>query len=379
MIKRETIGIGMIGHAFMGKAHTIGFRDAAVIGLPDLPRPRLIALCGRDATKTNLAGARLGWERVTQDWRDIVSDPEIELVDNVGPNLLHVEPMIAAARAGKHLLCEKPLAPTAATAHDMWKAAEEAGVRHMCGFNYRFFPALQLARRMIQGGELGTIHHYRSNFLLSSSLDGVRVRSWRDDKGQAGSGSLGDLGSHHIDLARFLLDANPARATGVTRLVVTSGEVGEIETDDAFAAILEFDNGALGVLEASRIAGGHLVTSRIEVDGSYGSLQFSLRCLNELRVAGKDRIFRTITALREGDPYQENWFPAGHPLGWAGSFAHEAMHILGAVAGLHPVPPIGATFRDGYFCAEIVDAVLRSALERTGVDIVYKDVAGRPA
>lgn len=373
-----TVKVGMIGHAFMGKAHTLSFRDAGIVAPPNFPRARLVALCGRDAEKTEQARRQLGWERATQDWRAMVTADDIDLVDNVGPNLVHVEPMIAAARAGKHLLCEKPLAPTADGAHLMWSAAHHAGVVHICAFNYRFFPALQLARRMIAAGELGTIHHYRSNFLLSSSLGRTRVRSWRDDREQAGSGALGDLGSHHIDLARFLLDADPTSVVGVTRLAVADGEGGRIETEDAVAAILEFDNGAVGVLEASRIAGGHLITSRIEVDGSRGSIQFSLGALNELRVAGKDRVFRSVSVLREGDPYQEYWFPAGHPLGWRDSFVHQALHALGAIAGTHPVEPVGATFADGYKCAEVVDALLASAREHRTVDIRYRAVDAAP-
>jgi predicted dehydrogenase len=245
----------------------------------------------------------------------------------------------------------------------------------MCAFNYRFFPALQLARQVIQSGELGGIHHYRSNFLLSSSLGERRVKSWRDEKSSAGSGALGDLGSHHIDVSRFLLGAEPLRATGVTKLAVSSSTDGaDIETDDLFAAILEYGNGAIGVLEASRVAGGHLVTSRIEVDGAKGSLQFSMQNLNELRIAGRDQEFRNVSAVRTDAPYQDNWFPAGHPLGWVDSFSHEAMHILGAIGGLHDVAPIGATFRDGYYCAEIVDTILLSSRERRAVDIRYRDL-----
>jgi predicted dehydrogenase len=371
------IGIGMIGHAFMGKAHSIGYRTVPVIAPHNVPRPRLIAICGRDPAKTEDARERYGWERAEQDWRRIVLDPEIDLIDNVGPNATHVEPMIAAAKAGKHIYCEKPLAPDATQSFEMWKAAEAARVKHMCAFNYRFFPALQLARQMIHSGELGRIHHYRSNFLLSSALDETRAKTWRDEKSAAGSGALGDLGSHHIDLSRYLLASNPIRASGLTRIAVFSSTDGvNIETDDLFAAILEYENGAIGTLEASRVAGGHRVTSRIEVDGSKGSLQFSMQNLNELRVAGQDREFRIVSAVREGAPYQGEWFPAGHPLGWVDSFTHEAMHILGAIGGLHDVAPTGATFKDGYYCAEIVDAILLANRERRAIDIHYRDLNG---
>lgn len=368
-----TIGVGMIGSGFMGKTHSIGYRDVGVTAPAAVPRPRLVAIHGRDPARLEDARSRYGWERAVTDWREIIADPSIMLVDNVGPNDLHVEPTIAAARAGKHVYSEKPLGPTADSALAMWQAAEAAGVRHMCAFNYRFFPALQLARTLIASGELGRIHHFRSNFLLGSALGEGRRRGWRDERTSAGAGALGDLGSHHIDIARFLLGEDPVRATGVTRVAVPVDAAGQaIETDDLFAAILEFAGGAIGVLEASRVAGGHLVTSRIEVDGTKGSLRFSMQALNELQVAGPDRAFRTIPAIREGDPYQANWFPAGHPLGWVDSFAHEAIHILGAIGGLHAVDPIGATFRDGYHCAEVVEAILASSRQGRRVDIRYR-------
>ena len=372
MPKEKTIGVGLVGYAFMGKSHSLGYRDLSAIAPANVPRPRLIAICGRDASRVEEARQRFGWERATTDWQTIIDDPEITLVDNSGPNHLHVEPTIAAARAGKHLYSEKPLGPTAVESLKMWREAETAGVKHMCAFNYRFFPALQLARQLIQSGELGTIYHYRSNFLVSSALDEGRERGWRDVAQTAGAGALGDLGSHHIDVARFLLGSDPVRVSGLSRVVVAQDSAGApVDTDDLFAAILEFGNGAVGVLEASRVAGGHLVTSRIEVDGSKGSLQFSMQNLNELRVSGSDGAFRTIPVIRRNDPYQDNWFPPGHPLGWVDTFSHEAMHILGAVAGLHEVAPIGATFKDGYYCAEIVDAILRSSKTRSAVDIQY--------
>ncbi len=375
MPAQTTIGIGMIGHAFMGKAHSMGYLTAAVIAGSMVSRPSLVAICGRDAAKTETARERYGWKRAEQDWRRLIADPAIQLIDNVGPNLTHVEPTIAAAKAGKHVYCEKPLAPTAPLAFDMWQAAESAHVKHMCAFNYRFFPALQIARDMIRAGELGTIHHYRSNFLLSSSLGERRVKSWRDDASAAGSGALGDLGSHHIDISRFLLGSDPQRASAVTRIAVPSSTDGaSIETDDFFSSILEYENGAVGTLEASRVAGGHLVTSRIEVDGSKGSVQFSMQNLNELRVAKADREFRSVSAVAETAPYRDLWFPAGHPIGWVDSFAHEAVHILEAIDGLHDVAPLGATFKDGYFCAEIADTILQASRERRATDIRYRKI-----
>lgn len=375
MTERATVGIGMIGHAFMGKTHSIGYRDVPVIAPLNVPRPRLKMIYGRDAARLKEACQRYGWEEAVTDWHAIIDDPAIQLVDNVGPNSVHVEPIIAAARAGKHVYCEKPLAPDAEQSFEMWKVAHKAGVHHMCAFNYRFFPALQLARQMIAGGELGEIYHFRSNFLVSSSLSETRVKGWRDDKSLAGAGALGDLGSHHIDISRFLLGADPVRASAVTGIAVgRAGDQQNIETDDLFAALLNYDNGALGVLEASRVAGGNMVTSRIEVDGARGSIRFSMQNLNDLEVAGPDKAFRRITVLRDGDPYQKNWLPPGHPIGWVDTFSHEAMHMLAAIGGLGQIAPIGATFRDGYYCAEIVDAIIRSATNGASADIRYRDL-----
>lgn len=370
----KTIGIGMIGYSFMGKAHSIGYRDVDFIAGEGTPRPLLVVISGRDPVRLEEARGRYGWQRAESDWRVIVSDPNVALVDITAPNALHVEPAIAAVGAGKHVYCEKPLGPSADAALSMWAAADRAGVHHMCAFNYRFFPALQLARDLIQGGELGEIFHYRSNFLVSSSLDRARAKTWRDDKQAAGAGALGDLGAHHIDLSRFLLGSDPKTVQAVSKIAIPADAAGNrIETDDLFAAIMEFDNGAVGLFEASRVAGGHLVTSRVEVDGSKGSLAFSMQNLNELRVAGPDQAFKSIPVLREHDPFQANWFPPGHPLGWVDTFSHEAVHILGAIGGLHGVAPTGATFRDGYYCMEIIDTVLAASASGRRTDIAYRD------
>ena len=370
------IGVGLLGYAFMGKAHSIGYRDVPVVAPPGVPWPRLVSIYGRTEAPLREAQRRYGWEKAVTDWRRLIDDQEIQLLDNSGPNQIHAEPVIAAAEAGKHVYCEKPLGATVGDAFRMWSTVERAKVQHMCAFNYRFIPALQLAREMIAAGEIGQVYHYRSNFLLSSALQENRTPNWRDT-GTSGGGALGDLGAHHIDLSRFLIGSEPRRAQAVTRIVIPESGAGEaIQTDDLFAAILEYENGCVGVLEASRVAGGHLVTSRVEIDGSRGSIQFSLQNLNQLSVAGSDRAFRSIPVLRNGDPYQTNWFPPGHPLGWVDTFSHEAIHLLSAIAGLHRVDPIGATFRDGYFCAEIVAAIENAARTGAGAEIRYWDITG---
>jgi predicted dehydrogenase len=376
-LAQPLIGVGLLGYAFMGKAHSIGYRDVPVIAPAGVPWPRLVSIYGRTEYSLGEARRRYGWEKAVTDWRHLIDDQDIQLLDNAGPNHLHAEPVMAAANARKHVYCEKPLGVNEAEAFQMWSAVERAGVRHMCAFNYRFVPALQLAREIIQSGEIGQIHHYRSNFLLSSALHETRSKKWRDGS-TSGGGALGDLGAHHIDLSRFLTGSDPKRAQAVMRIVIPESGNGEtIETDDLFAAILEYENGCVGVLEASRVAGGHLVTSRVEIDGSKGSIQFNLQSLNELRVAGSDRAFKSIPVLRAGDPGQANWFPPGHPLGWVDTFSHEAVHMLGAIADLHQVGPIGATFRDGYYCAEIVAAIERAAKAGVAAEIQYRDLTNR--
>jgi predicted dehydrogenase len=376
-LPQQLIGVGLLGYAFMGKAHSVGYRDVPVIATLGVPWPRLVAIYGRSEGPLEEAQRRYGWEKAVTDWRHLIDDPDVQLFDNAGPNQLHAEAVIAAAEAGKHVYCEKPLGATVDEAFQMWSTAERAAVRHMCAFNYRFIPALQLAREIIQSGEIGQVHHYRSNFLLSSALQGTRSKKWRDSNTSSG-GALGDLGAHHIDLSRFLTGSDPKRAQAVMRIVIPKSEIGEtIETDDLFAAILEYENGCVGVLEASRVAGGHLVTSRVEIDGSKGSIQFNLNNLNELRVAGSDRAFKAIPVLRTGDPWQLNWFPPGHPLGWVDTFSHEAVHMLGAIVGLHHVDPIGATFRDGYYCGEIVAAIERAANTGVAAEIQYRNLPDR--
>lgn len=375
MAQDNQIGVGMIGYAFMGKTHTLGYRDVTAISADDVPKPRLVSLYGRNSEKLEVARNRLGWEKGVTDWQMLIDDPDVQLVDNAGPNALHVEPTIAAMRAGKHVYCEKPLGPTADDAFRMWQVAEETGVKHMCAFNYRFFPAMQLARTIIESGQIGEIYHYRSQFLVSSSLGESRERSWRDDKSSAGAGALGDLGAHHIDLSRYLLGSDPASVQATLKIKVgQSSDGAPIETDDQFGALMDYDNGAMGMIEASRVAGGHLVTSRVEIDGSKGSIAFSMQRLNELHVAGPDKAFRAIPVLRETDPYRAAWFPPGHPLGWVDTFSHEAKHILGAIAGLHNVDPIGATFRDGYYCSQVIDTAMAAARSGQRTDISYRKV-----
>jgi predicted dehydrogenase len=276
-----------------------------------------------------------------------VSRPDVGLVIVATRNAEHAAVARAAIDCGKAVLCEKPLAANLAEARTL---RDLATGREACGFNYRFVPALGLARDMIERGEIGDVLHVRSRFLLGADArDG-----WRRSPRLAGSGVVGDLASHHIDLVRRLA-GEPVAIVASTRTLRAG------ETEDHAVLSLELESGATALLEASRAAGGHLVTSEIEVDGTNGTLAFSLQAFNELTwLRGAER--RTIHATRPHDPDMAMWWPAGHPLGWDASFVHQARHVLRCVAGeAEALAPRAATFEDGYRCAAVCEAALRAA------------------
>jgi len=239
------IGVGLLGYAFMGEAHS---RALLALQHLDVPlRPELVSISGRDRAKVEAARARWGWSEAVTDWREQVADERIALFDNGGPNAVHAEPTIAAAKAGKHVLCEKPLALDAAEAQRMWAEAESAGVVHMTGFNYRFVPAVRLAREILESGQLGDVVHFRARYLQSWGWE-ADESVWRFDRAQAGTGAIGDLGAHIIDIARYLVGEIDAVSAVVTTFVPGR------RVDDHFAATVEFENGVVGTLEASRLA-----------------------------------------------------------------------------------------------------------------------------
>ena len=347
------IGIGMLGYAFMGKAHVNGYRTLSYMTYPTPLAPRLVSVAGRDEEAVAAAAARYGFERYVTDWREVVADPEVELFDNSGPNNLHGEPTIAAAEAGKHVICEKPLGRTADESYEIWQRVAAMGVKHMTAFNYRFVPAVRLARQMIEAGELGEIHHFRGTYLQEWGTTDAAV--WRFDKGLAGSGALGDLGAHVIDLARYLV-GEIVTVSASTRTFYPGREV-----DDAFESVVDFQNGALGTIEASRFAPGRKNAFSWEINGSDGSLAFNLESLNELQWSEGTKGFRTVLVSEADHPFWQWWWPHGHMIGWEHTFVHELRHLLDAIAGEGEVAPHGATFEDGYRAAEVCDAVLRAA------------------
>src|SRR4051812_310812 len=228
------IGVGMLGYAFMGKAHVNGYRTLSYMAYPTPLQPRLVSIAGRDADAVGAAAKRDGLERYVTDWRELVADPEVELFDNSGPNNLHAEPTIAAAEAGKHVICEKPLGRTADESYEIWQRVAATGVRHMCAFNYRFVPAVRLARELVDAGEIGEIRHFRGAYLQDWG-DDAGLDTWRFHPDEAGSGSLGDLGAHVIDLAHFLVGGIASLSAHVATFVPGR------QVDDAVAASVEFE------------------------------------------------------------------------------------------------------------------------------------------
>jgi predicted dehydrogenase len=356
----RSIGVGMLGYAFMGKAHSNAYKTLAYMTWPPPLLPELIAIAGRNEEAVAEAQRRYGFAEHVTDWRALVEDDRVELFDNSGPNNLHAEPTIAAAEAGKHVICEKPLGRNADESYETWQRVAAAGVKHMCAFNYRFVPAVRLAREIVESGEIGEITHFRGAYLQEWGATDDAL--WRFDKDAAGSGALGDLGAHVIDLARYLVGEIEAVAA-----LTATFQPGR-RVDDAIEAAVAFEGGAVGTIEASRFASGRKNAFRWEINGSKGSIAFDLERLNELQVHFTDsrpgdqaQGFRTVLVSEADHPFWEHWWPHGHIIGWEHTFVHELHHLLTAIRDDGEVAPHGATLEDGYRAAEVCDAMLRSA------------------
>jgi predicted dehydrogenase len=368
------IGVGMLGYGFMGRAHSNALRAIPHLITPRTLRPELVAIAGRHESAVASAAEVFGFAEYVTDWHALIADPRIELFDNLGPNDVHTEANVAAAQAGKHVICEKPLGRDADESYRAWQAVAAAGVKHMCAFNYRFVPAVRLAREMIERGELGEILHFRIRYLQDWLVDDEVAGIWRLDKAQAGSGALGDLGSHIVDLARFLVGEIETVSAMLRTITPVRGGV-KVEVDDAFVANVRFANGVVGTLEASRYCSGHRNGLTFEVNGTKGSLSFNLERLNELEVNDGAPGFQTLLVSEPNHPFWANWWPAGHTIGWEHTFIHELDHFLAAIRGGHDVAPYGATFEDGYRAAEVCDAIVRAADEHTELTVPYRTLA----
>ncbi len=376
----EEIGVGMLGYAFMGKAHSNAYRTIDYMTWPPPLQPVLVAVAGRDQDAVAEAALRYGFAQAVSDWRALIADERIALFDNSGPNNLHAEPTIAAAEAGKHVLCEKPLGRSAEEAYEIWRRTAATGVQHMCAFNYRFVPAVRLARQMLEAGELGEIRHFRARYLQDWIADPEFEMVWRLDKSIAGSGALGDLGAHVIDLARFLVGEISA-ISGLTRTFIADRPDGHVDVDDAFESVVDFETGAMGTIEASRVCLGRRNAMSFEISGSKGSIAFDLERLNELQVylagtrPGADaQGFRQVLVTEANHPFMEWWWPPGHILGYEHTFVHEIHHLLSAIAGNGEVRPYGADFEDGYRAAEVCDAIVRSSESGRREEISYRSL-----
>ncbi|MGI5154842.1 Gfo/Idh/MocA family protein [Microbispora sp. CA-102843] len=381
---RPALGVGMVGYAFMGRVHSQAWRSVASVF--DLPvRPVMAALSGRSPDRTAEAAATLGWATVETDWKRLLERDDVQIVDICTPGDSHAEIAIAALEAGKHVLCEKPLANTVAEAEAMAVAAKEAaarGVRSMVAFNYRRVPAVALARRFVEEGRLGEIRHVRAQYLQDWIVDPEFPLVWRLQKDKAGSGALGDIGAHIIDTAQFIVGRS---LTGVSALTETfvkqrplaegssglageggTGEMGEVTVDDAALFIGRFEGGALASFEATRFATGRKNALRIEINGSAGSLSFDFEAMNELwfyDAAERDAGFRRILVTEPDHPYAGAWWPPGHGLGYEHTFVHETKDFLEAVAaGTDPAP----SFEDGLRVQRVLAAVEESAAAGSG-------------
>lgn len=372
--------VAMVGYGFMGAAHSQGWRVAPRFF--ELGRPvEMAVIAGRDDTRARDAAQKWGWGEPTNDWRSVLERDDIHIVDIVTPGETHEEMAIAALEAGKHVMCEKPLANSVAEAERMTAAAERAagaGVRSMVGFTYRRVPAAGLARELVASGALGEIRQVRANYLQDWLVDPEAPLTWRLQKHLAGSGSLGDIGAHAIDLAQFILGDRLVSVSGMLETFVTerpllgesvglagtaASERGEVTVDDLALFNGRFAGGAVGSFEATRYATGRKNAFRIEIAGSAGALSFDLEDMNVLQVydatapAGRQG-FTHIIATEPEHPYMKNWWPTGHMIGYEHGFSHQAKDFVEAITGETDPSP---SFADGLQVQRALDAVERSA------------------
>lgn len=363
--------IGLIGYKLMGRVHSRAYQDVKMFfSSPILPIKSII--CGRHEEAVKKAQKELEWGEYEKDWSKMVKREDVDIVDICTPVYLHRDIAVAAAENGKHILCEKPLAMDSNQTKEMLEAAQKNGIKHMVMFNYRRAPAILLAKRIIREGRIGNIYHFRAHYLQDWLIDPDFPLTWRLRKDQAGSGVSGDLGSHIIDLARYLVgEFKEVQGTGETfvkeRDIVndTGGRVGVkrgVDVDDATLFTCRFDNGALGVFEVSRVAGGRKNYEYIEINGSKGSLIFNLERMNELRFFSREdpphlQGFRNILVTESIHPFMKKWWHSGLVIGYEETFAHSIYHFLQCIQENKIPEP---NFLDGLRCHQVLDAVAKS-------------------
>jgi predicted dehydrogenase len=372
---KKKLNVAMIGYEFMGRAHSTAWRQVHHY-FRDVPfEPVMKVICGRTESKVKEAAERLGWEEAATRWEDVVARQDIDLVDVSTPGDSHLPIAVAAAEAGKSILCEKPLANTLAEAEKMLAAVSKAGVIHMICHNYRRCPAVALAKQVIDAGQLGSIYHYRGTYLQDWIVDPQFPRVWRLSRSKAGSGALGDILSHTLDLSRYLV-GEPFEVSGLLTTFISERplpedptKTGRVDVDDAALALVRYHNGALGYLEGTRFALGRKNHNRFEINGSKGSMVWDLEKMNELQLyleEGPNSGFRTILATDRRHPYLSAWWPPGHIIGYEHTFTHTVYDLLKAIdSGRLPRP----NFEDGVKNQRVLDAIERSAAARQWVRI----------
>jgi levoglucosan dehydrogenase len=394
----DAVRIGLVGSGFMARAHTMAYNNAPAVYWPGLPTVEKVRLADIDDALARGAADRWGWRDATVDWRRVTQADDVDLVDIVTPNDLHAEIAIDAARHGKHILCEKPLAHTAAAAAEMYRAVLDADVINQVNFIYRKWPAVMLARQLIERGELGRIMHFRAYFLQDYALDASLPRGWRMQRDRSGGGSLGDVGSHLVDLARYLVGEEIARVFARTKTFIgrrppvpslgeaafqsgaspASHELLPVDVDDAADVIFDFDSGAIGVLQTNWVASGHKIDLGFEVGGDKGSVRFSWQHGNELEVflnteAGDDlHGYRTVILGPNHPGGAEFWPVPGQGLGYSDAFLIACRDLFTALRDRTPATP---DFLDGLRACEVVEAALRSDELREWVDVPRFDAA----
>jgi len=382
----KKINVGLLGYKFMGKAHSNGYTKLPMFF--DLPAEIVKkAICGRDKEWVAEASKKLGWESYETSWEKFVSRDDLDVIDITAPSNFHKEAAISAAENKKHVFCEKPLALNVKDAREILAAVEKHGVKHQIGFNYRFAPAVQLAKKLINDGKIGEVYHFRGNYLQDFIIDPNFPLVWRLDKAVAGSGSHGDLGAHVIDLARYLvgdfkrvmgmqktfIKKRPIveRMTGLSGSSSENAEYGDVTVDDATLFVCEFENGALGNFEATRFAAGHSNDMSFEINGSKGSIKFDLLRINELEYFSREdepglQGFRKIQVTEDIHPYGQYWWPTGHVIGYEHTFVHEFYEFFQAILQDKPTSP---DFYDGMKCCQVLEAVEKSAEAGAFVDV----------
>lgn len=375
------VGIGMLGYGFMGKVHSNAYLKIPYSFSNPVAYPDLVAMCGRDEARVADVAARLRYQGYYTDWKLMLKDPDIHILDNCTPDDRHRAPSITAAEAGKHVICEKPLAMSVRDAAAMLEAVTKSGVKHMCCFNYRFIPAVRLAKELLERGAIGQVYHFRGRYLQEPGHDPASPVEDVWYTSGTRSGILLGIGSHIIDMARFLLGEITA-VSGLMRTWNTSrtnraGAVETITADEGNLALVQFANDAVGTLESSGVATGHKNQHTWEINGSKGSICWDLEDPNHLFVYSDDgpapdiRGFAAVSVTTGAHPLQTIYLPPGHNAGWEYGHVHALYHFVECVVNDKQVAPYGATFEDGYRVQVIMDALERSSRTGRRIDLTY--------